>query len=266
MKEPALRISVVSYLNSKPFLKGLEQEDVGEVFKVSTDIPSVCAQKLIENQADIGLIPVAMIQHLNEAHIISDFCIAADGKVASVLLVSNVPLPQIQQVILDLESRTSVMLARILCKEYWKIAPAFIPQTSQHNFSQPELIEAAVIIGDKALEHRSKYPYIYDLAEEWKTFTGLPFVFAAWVSNKIIAPSRIAALNQIFERGIKEIPAISRQLAERYPYVNVEHYLGQNIRYLLSTQERKGLQLFLEKLKAYNEATSGSVVTTVDIK
>lgn len=167
---------------------------------------------------------------------------------------------------MDMESRTSVMLAKILCKEYWNLQPEFIPQTEEHTFSQPEKIEAAVIIGDKALEHRHRYSYVYDLAEAWKTFTGLPFVFAAWVSNKTIAPHRIAQLNQIFENGIKDISIIAKDLAAVYPYVDVEQYLGQNIRYMLSTRERKGLQLFLEKLNAFTNVRSGAVISTVDIK
>ncbi len=266
MKETGIRISVVSYLNAKPFMRGLEQSATDGIFETTSDIPSICAQKLLDDKADIGLIPVAMIPRLKESHIISDYCIAGDGKVESVLLVSQVPLEQIRSVVLDMESRTSVMLAKILCKEYWNLHPDFIPQTDEHHFSQPDKTGAAVMIGDKALEHRHRYTYVYDLAEAWKEFTGLPFVFAAWVSNKAIAPQRIAELNQIFERGIREISTIAKELADQYPYVNVDHYLTENIRYILSTRERKGLQLFLEKLKDFTSTTSGAIVAAVDVK
>ncbi|MFN8154461.1 MAG: menaquinone biosynthesis protein [Bacteroidia bacterium] len=266
MKEQSIRISVVSYLNSKPFLRGLNSTTDSATFMVSTDIPSVCAQKLLDDQTDIGLIPVAMIPRLKEAHIISDFCIAADGKVESVLLVSQHPLEDIRQVIMDTESRTSVMLAKILCRNHWHIQPAFISQQPGHDFSKPETIASAVIIGDKALQHRHRYNYVYDLAEAWKEYTGLPFVFAAWVSNKVIAPTRIAQLNKIFETGIQEIPQLSIELANEYPYADVQHYLQRNIRFVLSTQERKGLQLFLDQLKKFEAEESGPVIAAVDIK
>lgn len=266
MKETGIRISVVSYLNSKPFLRGLERHHDQKTFLVSTDIPSVCAQKLINDETDIGLIPVAMISKLNEAHIISDYCIAADGKVDSVLLVSCRPLDEITSIVMDPESRTSVMLARLLCQQHWKIQPKFISREPTHDFSKPESVDAAVIIGDKALEHRHRYPYVYDLAEAWKEYTGLPFVFAAWVSNKRISPERIAALNKIFESGIEEIPQLSEELAAEYPYADIRHYLQKNIRFVLSTQERKGLQLFLEKIKNEEAILSGTMIATVDIK
>jgi chorismate dehydratase len=90
MKEQDIRLSVVSYLNAKPFMRGLAQLSPDDkTFRIETDIPSVCAQKLIEDKTDIGLIPVAMIPRLQESHIITDYCIAADGAVDSVLLVSQ---------------------------------------------------------------------------------------------------------------------------------------------------------------------------------
>jgi chorismate dehydratase len=266
MKESALRISVVSYLNSKPFLKGLQELADKSTYLIHQDIPSECAAKLLRDEADIGLIPVAMIPQLKEAHIISDYCIAANGAVESVVLVSNTPLDQIRTILMDQESRTSVMLAKILSREYWKITAAFTPQPPGHDFSKPALTEAAVLIGDKALEYRNLYPYQYDLAAAWKEHTGLPFVFAAWTSNKPVEPRRIAELNEIFKYGIAGIKQISETLQSSYPYANVEDYLSKKIAYSLSTEERKGLRLFLEKLREWEQQPSGTMVTAIDIK
>lgn len=266
MKETGIRISVVSYLNSKPFLKGLEEHADKSTYIIRQDIPSECATKLMKDEADIGLIPVAMIPRLKEATIISDYCIAANGAVDSVLLVSNHPIEKAHTIMMDQESRTSVMLAKILSVEYWKISASFIPQPAGHDFSNPSLIEAAVLIGDKALEHRNKYPYVYDLAAAWKEHTGLPFVFAAWTSNKPIAPARIAELNDIFKRGIEGIQEINEVLKTVYPYADIADYLSNKIVYTLNTEERKGLRLFLEKLEAFERASSGAMVTAIDIK
>lgn len=266
MKDTSIRISVVSFLNAKPFLKGLEDAAGRHTFQIQQDIPSVCAARLMRDEADIGLIPVAMIPQLPEAHIISDYCIAADGDVDSVLLVSTVPLPEIRTILMDKESRTSVQLARILARDYWKIPATFREQAPEQDFSDSATVEAAVLIGDKALEHRGRYPYVYDLAGAWKDHTGLPFVFATWTSNKAIHPDRVAELNEMFRAGIAEIPAISHALAAQYPYADIADYLGKKIVYRLDTAARQGLQLFFEKLGTLEPVGSGTMVTTIDIK
>jgi chorismate dehydratase len=116
-----VRISVVSYLNSKPFIHGLRQSGLNSEIVITEDIPSVCANKMITGQADIGLIPVAALADLKGYTIISDYCIGSDGPVGSVLLLSQVPLNEIGTILLDYQSRTSVLLTRILAQNFWKI-------------------------------------------------------------------------------------------------------------------------------------------------
>ncbi|MBA3902015.1 MAG: ABC transporter substrate-binding protein, partial [Bacteroidetes bacterium] len=83
-----IRISAVSYLNTKPFLYGIQNSDALTHFNIDlkTDLPSVCAEKLLANEADLGLVPVAIIPKLKEYHIISDYCIGAIGPVKTVML------------------------------------------------------------------------------------------------------------------------------------------------------------------------------------
>ncbi|MBK9638438.1 MAG: hypothetical protein IPO63_11740 [Bacteroidetes bacterium] len=168
------RISVVSYLNARPFVFGMENQLLEDEFLIEKDIPSTCAHKLISNQTDIGLIPVAMISSLKESHLITSYGIVADGKVDSVVLVSNTPLSQIKKIVLDQESRTSVLLAKILAKELWGIHPEWINENKESAILQEEEFTAAVIIGDRALRYKSQFTYCYDLAECWKELTGLP--------------------------------------------------------------------------------------------
>ncbi len=261
MKSKPVKISIVSYLNAIPFKYSLEQYTSQDSFEISNDIPSVCADKLIHNQADIGLIPVAMIPMIQDAEIITSFCIAANGPVESVVLVSRVPLEKIRQVILDTESRTSVLLVKILAKGLWNIQPEWIQQQSRHHFEDIESIPAAVMIGDKALLYRSRYPYCYDLAEAWKKMTGLPFVFACWVSNKKINDNIIQELEEIFAKGTGSIDDILPGLKDKYPGTDVEDYLKQKIKYHLGEEERAALLLFLEKISTYSSADSGPVVS-----
>ena len=120
-----IKISVVEYLNSTPFVYGLLNSgylDNSEV-QLELDIPSVCAKKLVDGTADVGLVPVAIIPALKEHYVLTDYCIGAIGKVNSVLLLSNVPLTDIKTILLDFHSNTSVALTRILASKLWNISP-----------------------------------------------------------------------------------------------------------------------------------------------
>jgi chorismate dehydratase len=146
-----IRISAVSYLNSLPFVYGLTHSSLINECDISLDIPSVCAEKLINGTVDIGLIPVAAIPQVPNATIISDYCIGANGEVKTVCLFSEVPLNEIKTILLDYQSRTSVLLVKILAKEFWKINPEFI--NAEAGFEQKiKGTTAGVVIGDRTFE------------------------------------------------------------------------------------------------------------------
>ena len=243
-----IKISAVSYLNSKPFIYGLENSEIKQKIDLQLDMPSVCAQKLLEGTVDIGLIPVAIIPQLKEYHIISDYCIGAEGKVASVMLYSDVPLNEIENIVLDYQSRTSVTLVQVLAKHFWKISPSWIKAEIgfEKNVSGSS---AAVIIGDRTFGIEGKYKYAYDLAEEWQKFTGLPFVFACWVSNKKLAPDFLNSFNNALRWGIEKMPELISEIESSgiYP-TNVDLYLNQNISYNFNDRKKKALELFLSYL------------------
>lgn len=165
-----INISAVSYLNTKPFLHGLEIASIKSKIKLSLDIPTLVAQKLLTGEVDIGLVPVAVIPQLKNPQIVSPFCIGANGKVKTVSLFSEVPIEQINTVYLDYQSRTSVLLVQILFKEFWKHDVTFLPAFEGYENAIKNNI-AAVIIGDRAIAALGKYTYEYDLAESWKQHT-----------------------------------------------------------------------------------------------
>lgn len=243
-----IKISVVSYLNSKPFIYGIEHSEVAKNIDLQLDIPSVCARKLIEGQVDIGLIPVAVIPELKEHHIISDYCIGAIGKVSSVMLYSEVPLGSIKRILLDYQSRTSVTLVQVLAKEFWKIQPEWVP--ASHNYeNQIRQTTAAVIIGDRTFGLEANYPYVYDLSEEWQKFTGLPFVFACWVSNKKLPDSFISAFNTALRYGMDHRKQLIQELNRKAAYkTDVEKYLTKSISYNYDDAKKQALKRFLEYL------------------
>ena len=105
-----LKISAVSYLNTVPFIHGLKQSDLIHNIDLQLDYPSICADKLINRTVDLALVPVVVIPKLKDSHIISDYCIGADGAVDTVCLYSDVPITEIESIALDYQSRTSVAL------------------------------------------------------------------------------------------------------------------------------------------------------------
>lgn len=235
------KISVVSYLNSKVFIKGLEQDSI---FDFRLDVPAECARKLRDNEVDIGLIPVATIPEIPNANIISDFCISAFGAVNSVFLFSNVPVQEIKKIYLDNHSRTSNKLCKFLIENHWKINVEWLNRST--DFVEINDSEAFVLIGDRTFDLIDKYKFQYDLAEEWNNYNGLPFVFAAWVANKEIDKDFIQKFNAALANGIQKIEDV---IAENLvPDFDVDDYLKNKIQYHLNEEKHKAINLFLKSL------------------
>ena len=242
-----IRVGAVSYLNTKPLLYGLQHHAISESIELIEDYPANLAKALEENTIDIGLVPVAVIPKLPEAHIISNYCIGATGPVASVSIFSQVPMESITSVYLDYQSKTSVNLARILLKNYWKQDVLLLEAPS--NFM--DLIDgstAAVIIGDRALEKYNSYAYRYDLAEAWINYTGKPFVFATWVANKPIDEVFIANFNEANGIGLKNIDTVVEQLSHKNNSYDLHTYFTKNISYTLDAAKKEGMAQFLSLL------------------
>ena len=242
-----VKISAVSYTNTFPFIYGLENSGIINQIELSKDIPSICAQKLLENKVDLGLIPVAVLPMLMHSEIISDYCIGASGPVRSVILASNKPLDQIGTIYLDYHSRSSVMLTQILAKKFWNIEVKW-NGTKEGFESKVKENEAAVIIGDKALASEKNFPYIYDLAEEWIKNTGLPFVFAAWVTTKDVGESFRNEFNVALKYGLDHLDDMisAYDLSFLPKHIDPKIYLEKNIDYSLDDDKIKGLNLFLD--------------------
>ena len=242
------KVSAVSYLNTIPFIHGIKSSNIYDSIDLQLDFPSECARKLSENEVDIALVPVAILKKNPEFKIVSDFCIGSNGKVDTVCLYSNVPLEEIEELLLDYQSRTSVELLRILCREYWKISPKF--QNSEKGFENKiEERTAALIIGDRAFTANKKYKYVYDLPEIWKEMTGLPFVFACWISNKNIDKHFLSEFNSALKFGLSEIDKAVEIEKHNYPHCNNPNdYLNNKISYILDEEKRKGMEVFLSMI------------------
>jgi len=244
-----LRISAVSYINSLPFVYGIRESGLLKNYELSLDVPSICAEKLRNNEVDIGLIPVAMIPEIPDGKILTDYCIGATGPVRSVVLASNKPLDQIKKIYLDTESRSSVRLARILADNFWNISPEWeaINIRTGKKFNEED---AVVLIGDKVFKYEMSFNHIYDLASEWQKFTSLPFVFACWVSNKEIPSNIIQQFNRAVAYGVDhKIQAIEQLAEKKFNNIDLAEYIQNNINYELNERMYDGLKLFLDYLK-----------------
>ena len=243
-----IRISAISYLNSLPFAWCLEHSSIMDEIELSYDIPSQCADKLLSDKADIGLIPVVETLRMPEHYIVSDLCIGAADAVRTVVLVSETPLDNISKIYLDNHSRTSVALAKILARYFWKITPEWINFEGDILSYPHDDSSAAVIIGDKAFGVQS--PYVYDLAVEWRNFSGLPFVFACWVANKPLDKGFIGRFNEAMKPLECNMDTIAAYYSSKTPPgVNLLDYWENNISYPLTDDKRKGLKMFLQYAK-----------------
>ncbi|TAE40877.1 MAG: radical SAM protein [Sphingobacteriales bacterium] len=237
-----IKISAVSYTNTLPFIYGLTHSDIKTEINLSLDVPAVCAQKLIDNEVDVGLIPVAAMVALPQAHIVSDYCIGAHGAVNSVFIFSNCPIGDVTHLQLDAESKTSNQLALVLMKYYWKINPQLVLNAS--NYAQSAQAKTAFVqIGDRTFGQQNHFAYTYDLAAEWKTFTGLPFVFALWVSNKKLNDDFIKKLNTAFKLGLDNRAEVIKHI-KKIPNFDVSDYLYHKIDYRLDDLKMQALERF----------------------
>lgn len=210
------------------------------------DYPSKIAKMLLNDEIDIGLLPVAILPQLKEFHFVTDYCIGTEGEVASVGLFSEVPLEKIETVLLDYQSRTSINLAKMLFKWYWKISPKFENATLDFR-KHIQGTTAGIVIGDRALEQLAISKYVYDLGSAWKLYTNLPFVFAAWVANKKLDEGFIEAFNMANAYGVQHIDEVLETVSS--DLYDLKKYYTKNLSYTFTSNKKEGLQVFLEKLK-----------------
>jgi len=241
-------VGAVSYLNTKPLLYGIERSPLLEKTELITDYPALIAAMLLRDEIDIGLVPVAIIPEMPAHYINTGYGIGCDGPVASVCLFSEVPVEELETVLLDYQSRTSVALVKILLKEYWKINPAF-KEAGAGFLNEIKGKTGAVVIGDRALKQRSVSAFVYDLGEAWKKMTGLPFLFAAWISNKKLDPDWVKTFDEANGFGVHHIEQVLEGLHS--DLFDLKEYYTHYLSYELDTGKEKGLKLFLEKLGNY---------------
>lgn len=261
-----VRLGAVGYLNARPLVFGLE--DIAD-FQLRFDVPSRCAELLHGGGIDLGLIP--SIEYLrpsggahDDYHVAPGLSISSRGEVASVALFTTRAMSDVRSIALDVSSRTSVALVRVLCSRHYGIGP----RLASHGPDLTGMLancDAALLIGDKALFQstlveglRSRVEKI-DLGAVWTAMTGLPFVWAFWAGRRgVITPEQILLLQKARDAGIANVDAIAREYFPGSPErqkVGAE-YLRDNIKFDFGPDERAAVELF------YRYASEAGVVGT----
>ena len=247
---PTPRLSASSYSNTAPliwsFLYGSQR---GKYELILDNAPARSAQMLAEKRVDAALVPVIQYQRIQDVLLVPEVCVGAREKVRSVCLVTkNVDLSDVETVALDISSRTSVALTKIIFQEFYGFQPKY--KEAQPNIEEM-LAEAdcALLIGDPALTvDETKYRK-FDLAETWKSFTGCGFVFAMWMANaERVAAAKTIDFQAVRDEGLHHLNEIISNYQTEIPLEreDFENYLTKNICYTIDDSMQKGLSLYFE--------------------
>jgi chorismate dehydratase len=254
-----MRIAASTYLNSAPLVYSFTQGELSDRYNFLGDTaPSHCAALLAAGQCEIALIPVIEYQRIPGLRIVPEIAVASKNRVRSVLLAARCPLEEARKVTLDTSSRTSQTLVRILFAHRYKSQPVFTERTPNAKVECENMLEAsdaALVIGDPAMRLSAVADRlgvrIYDLAEEWRTMTGLPFVFAVWAVREDACenvPSLVEDFLAAKHQGqgrLKEIAAqYSRELD--LPEDDLLNYLRDNVNYNLDAENIAGMRRYFE--------------------
>lgn len=236
-------MGIVNYLNARPLFYGLQFPPISEKIELVGAYPARLAQMLINGEIDAGLVPVAAIPQLPSYHLAGNYCIGTEGEAASVCLFSEVPLYDIKKIYLDYQSRSSVALLKWLMKESWGIEPELVQAMDEGYRDEIKGTTAGLVIGDRALEQRKRSTFIYDLGLEWRAITGLPFVFAAWISTKKLPDDFIHEFDKANAVGLQHIDEIVA--AEKFDAYDMKKYYSLHMSYVLDERKRKAMDKFL---------------------
>ena len=253
-----LRIGVVTYLNARPLTSCLAQ--LAPDAELVVDLPSRLADGLAAGQLDVALIPsVEYFRHPGYV-VVSDACVACDGPVRSVKLYGRVPVAQIHTLALDEGSRTSAALAQILLKERFGLQPELegLPIGSSLDDSAADAI---LLIGDRGiLSAPGPFEFVWDLGEEWRRWTGLPFVFAMWIARP---SANLDTLERVLtaarDEGVLRLREIARIESPRVGISESEclAYFCDNLRFRLGPRERQALEKFSRLAVRHAHAPTG---------
>src|SRR5271155_1468277 len=275
-----LRISIVEYLNTAPLVWGFTDGPLAGKYELSFTMPSQCAEALRRGDADIAIIPSIEYQRIENLVVLPDMAIGAKGEVRSILVVAKKPIEMAKRIALDMSSRSSAALVKLLAKEYWKISPEYV-EASPDPSEMLKRADAALVIGDPALRVALKMDalsgkvpsneqccqgdpdelpvpgfetvFVYDVAYQWEEMTGKPCVLAFWAGRReAITPEVLADFQASKRYGMERLREIAEAASIKLdlPPRALERYLTDNINFDLDEENLAGLRLYFERAAA----------------
>lgn len=273
---PKLRISVVEYLNTAPLVWGFTDGPLRERYAMSFAVPSQCAEALRRGEADIGIIPAIEYQRIDGLVMLPGMAVAAKGPVRSILVIANRPIERARRIALDTSSRSSVALVRLLCAGHWRTQPEFVDARPEPAAMLADA-DAALVIGDPALRISLKMDalarkrpgevccggdpedlpipgletlFVYDVAHQWREWTGLPCVLAIWAARRdAVTPELVSDFLASKAYGMARIEEIAEGASLKLDLLAraLETYLRDNVDFSLDEENRAGLELYFQK-------------------
>lgn len=247
-----MRLGCLPYLNVKPLVYSLEHGELPQGWELVYAPPSELAEML--RTGEIAAAPVSSFATFTNPSfdICPGICIAADGPVISVLMLSKMPVENVRTVALDTSSLSGANMLRIILDEVYGLHPEFVRIPPNPVSGMLEKCDAAMVIGNPAMQCSKDGLYVLDLADEWKKLTGLPAVFAVWAGTRI-TDELIEVLHYAKGVGESRISEIALEEAARLglPVELCEDYLSNIMLYDLGDRETQGLRVFREKAIAH---------------
>ncbi len=240
-----VRTIAVDYLNTLPLRVGLGALVYDGTLTLELAHPGAAAEAFAAGHYDLGLLPAAASLRMPDVNLIGNQGIVCKGAVGSVGIFSEAPLGRVRALYLDHDSRSSVLLARILLRHHWRLSPKLLeaPRGYRRRIAGTT---AGVIIGDPAIDARAEFPYYYDLGEAWYEMTGLPFVFAAWLGRGEFSDTFVRKFDVAQRDGIALRPQLAKKYQAERPHYDLLDYFTRQLRYRIDAAARAGLEEFLQ--------------------
>lgn len=239
---PIVRVGAVNYLNTKPLICDLES--LAPEIELVLDVPSRLADLLAAEQLDVALIPAIEYFRAGSYTLVPDIAIASNGPVLSVTLFSRVGWKEIRTVALDAGSRTSAALTQVLLRRRHGVTPEVVPLPLDRAAEETDA-DAVLLIGDRAMHAcLPGFQHAFDLGQEWRDWTGLPFVYAFWAVRPGVDLGPVeAALHEAKRRGLERIGPIAQHESARLGLTPgfCRRYLQSIIHFDLGPREQAGL-------------------------
>lgn len=248
---PNIRVAIPSHLVTIPFLFGLKHHTIKDELVIAEKKYPDSVRALLANEVDLALIPIERLHEINNYQIVSELCISSQREMQSILLVINGDIANLETIYIDKNQPIAESLIRILANGFWNCSPSYQPLTSKEILHNLKLGEGALFVGDEAIAESHTFGCTVDLSSEWKKFTGLPLVVAAWVSTKPLPFNFREQFDEALRFGINNIDNAIAEMtfSNDFPKAKVRRYLSHGISYILDQEKVVSMELFL-KLQA----------------